>query len=244
MEMMNLNNQKQLTTDKQYYKIIIKGILPIAIYMIISFFGGTIIESFGVNLQETSITMKIIYSLILDLLIVIGVLLIFWKDLKKNWKDFKHNNQEYFNKYVKYWLIGVGVMAFSNIVITLITNSTSSNNQEAIMKIFEISPIYMFISAVIIAPLTEELVFRQSFRNIFKSNIIFILMSGLVFGSLHVVTSYEQITDLLYIIPYSSLGVAFAYILTKTNNVIVPMSFHFIHNGISMALEILMLILS
>lgn len=244
VEMIKLNKEKQLNTNNEYKDFFIKGVLPIFIYMTISLFGGDILTILGINVSAMSTNTKIIYSLILDLIILISILVIFRKDLKENWNDFKINNQKYFNKYFKYWLIGVGVMATSNLVITMITSSTSSNNQEAIMQIFKINPIYMFVSAVIIAPLTEELVFRLSFRNIIKSNFLFILMSGLIFGSMHVVMSLEQISDLLYIIPYSALGIAFAYMLTKSKNIIVPMSFHFIHNGIAMALEILMLILS
>ena len=232
--MIKLNNEKKLNN------IIFKGFLPIAIYFLVSLYGGIIPQLFKVDLKELSLNIRIIYASLLDIIIVCSLLIIFYEVLKINIKDFKKNNQKYFSKYVKYWLIGVGVMFTSNIIITLITNNTSSNNQEAIMEIFKVAPIYMFISAVIIAPLTEELVFRKSIQNIFENKIIFILVSGLVFGALHVIPTYTQIADLLYIIPYSALGIAFAYILSKTNNIIVPMSFHFIHNGIAMTLAILL----
>ena len=69
------------------------------------------------------------------------------------------------------------------------------------------------------------------------------MISGILFGSLHVVTSFENIVDLLYIIPYSAPGIAFAYMLTKYNNIFVSMGFHFMHNGILMALQFALLIL-
>lgn len=236
-----MNNKKKLNI------IIFKGLLPIAIYFLVSIFGGIILELFKVDLKELSLNVRVMYSSLLDIIIICSLLIIFYEDLIENLKDFKKNNQKYFSKYVKYWLIGIGVMATSNIIISLITNNTSSSNQETIMEIFKIAPIYMFISAVIIAPLTEELVFRKSIQNIFENKIIFILVSGIVFGSLHVIPSYmqyKQVTELLYIIPYSSLGIAFAYILSKTNNIIVPMSFHFIHNGIAITLAILVSFIS
>ena len=100
----------------------------------------------------------------------------------------------------------------------------------------------MFITAVILAPVIEELVFRQAFRNIITNNWLFIIISGLVFGSLHVITSYETPTDLLYLIPYSAPGIIFAYTLVKSKNIFVPMGLHFIHNGLLLSLQFVVLI--
>ena len=55
-------------------------------------------------------------------------------------------------------------------------------------------------------------------------------------------SNVNSIVDLLYLIPYSVPGCAFAYILTKTNNIFVPIGFHFLHNGVTMSLQILLLI--
>ena len=48
--------------------------------------------------------------------------------------------------------------------------------------------------------------------------------------------------DILYLIPYSALGISFAYILQKTDNIFVTIGLHFMHNGILMALQVLVLI--
>ena len=91
---------------------------------------------------------------------------------------------------------------------------------------------------LIYAPIIEELIFRRSIRNIIPINSLFILVSGLVFGGLHVVTGYTGPIDLLYLIPYCTPGFIFAYILTKTDNVLVSASIHFMHNGILVAIQI------
>jgi membrane protease YdiL (CAAX protease family) len=67
-------------------------------------------------------------------------------------------------------------------------------------------------------------------------------MSAFVFGGLHVFSSAETLIDLLYIIPYGAPGFVFAYMLSKTDNIFVPMGFHFMHNGILVALQILLLL--
>ena len=135
-------------------------------------------------------------------------------------------------------------MLISNSIIIYIFESGMSSNEEAIRDLFKISPLYIYFSSVIYAPIVEELTFRQGIRNIMDKNILFILVSGLLFGGLHVITDVNNLVDLLYIIPYSSLGIVFAYMLYKTDNIFVSMGFHFMHNGILIALQFLILIFS
>ena len=101
----------------------------------------------------------------------------------------------------------------------------------------------MVFSAIVFAPISEELVFRRSLKNIITSPTAFILTSGLIFGGLHVVSNINSWVDLLYLIPYSVHGLTFAYILSKTDNVLVSMGLHFMHNGIIISLEIFLLLL-
>jgi len=83
-------------------------------------------------------------------------------------------------------------------------------------------------------------IFRQSFRNLFQNKWLFIIISGLVFGGMHVFTGNNiSKLDLLYLIPYSAPGMAFAYMLYKTDNIFVSMGFHMLHNGIMIALQFL-----
>ena len=129
-------------------------------------------------------------------------------------------------------------------IMTFAGNGTMMpENEEIIRSNFQVAPIYMYLSSVVIAPLMEELVFRRGIRNIVPNNILFILISGLVFGSLHVIIGgFQTPLELLYIIPYSIPGFIFAYILTKTDNVLVTATIHTFHNGILMSLQFLMLL--
>ena len=63
-------------------------------------------------------------------------------------------------------------------------------------------------------------------------------VAGIVFGYLHVADA-SGLLQFLYIIPYSSLGVAFAVMYNKTNTVFTSISMHMFHN---LALTILSII--
>ena len=70
---------------------------------------------------------------------------------------------------------------------------------------------------------------------------IYILLSALIFGYLHV-TNSNSLYDFLYIIPYGALGAAFAYINVKTDNVYSSILVHFVHNSILTIFSIISLL--
>lgn len=127
-----------------------------------------------------------------------------------------------------------------NILINTFFHINTSSNQEEIIKTFDKAPIYTLILATIFAPILEELVFRLSIRKMFKNNTIFIIVSGLLFGLMHVIEA-NSIQELLFIIPYSIPGCIFAYTLIKSDNILVPIGLHFIHNSFMMIIQIILI---
>lgn len=215
------------------------------LYLIASSLPYDFIKLFGVNYNDLSIIARQIYLILYEASLTLIIVYIYRKDFIPNFKDFLKNNIKYFKKYIKYWFIMLGLMILSNAVITMFTTTMTSENQQAIVDTLGKAPIYTFIITVFIAPILEELVFRLSFKKIFKhTNILFIVFSGLFFGGMHVLGTLSNPIDLLFIIPYSIPGFIFAYIYSKSKNICIPMSLHFIHNGIMMSLQILLLLLA
>lgn len=227
---------------EKYLKNALLGLIAILGYFILPEFQGLLFHIFDINTALLSTEIKIIYSVIFDILLMAMIILIFYSQLKKDIADIKKNHQEYFKKYFKCYIIGIIVMMFSNLIISFISGGGMAGNQESINQLFDINPLYIYFSAVIFAPIVEELVFRRAIRNIIPGKYIFILASGLIFGGLHIMGNISAWYDILYLIPYSSLGIAFAYILYKTDNIFVSMGLHFMHNGILMALQFFLLI--
>ena len=115
-----------------------------------------------------------------------------------------------------------------------------ADNEKEVIETLHRFPLYTIITSTILAPILEESVFRLAIRKIIKNDYIFIIMSGLLFGILHV-SGADSIGQLLYIIPYSIPGAIFAYTLVKSNNICVPISLHFIHNTILMIAQIILI---
>ena len=94
-------------------------------------------------------------------------------------------------------------------------------------------PIYIsaFI-AILIAPLTEELMFRGFMKKFIKNDVLFVILSSLVFGGLHV-TVANSLSQVLFIIPYSILGLAFSLNYVKTRNIASNICLHSAWNSIA-----------
>ena len=219
------------------YKDIIIGILVFLGYLLLSKYADNILILLGFN--KLSTPLKLIVSIIYEILILLTVIFIYLKTIVNDFIDYKQNIKYYINNYLKYWFLNLGLMMITNIIIINITNINSSTNQEYITKLLGKYPLYTIVATILIAPLTEELIFRLNIRKIFKNNIIFIITSGLVFGALHL-TVATSIKELLFIIPYSIPGFIFAYTLTKSKNIFVPISLHTMHNTLMILLQLLL----
>lgn len=244
MYYMEMILMKKQTDKKNRWKLIGSGIFAFLVYLFFPYLEPIPFQLVGVDIRTVPMIVKTIYLMIFEILIATIIISIFKDKVERDFQDMKKNHKKYFSTYIKYWFITLGLMMISNAIIILINHGDIANNEETIRETFKLAPIYTFLSAVIYAPLTEELVFRQGIRNIFKNDTLFIIVSGLVFGSLHVIPTYKVPLDLLYLIPYSIPGWVFAYTLKKSDNIFVPMGIHFIHNGVLMSLQCLLFFLS
>ena len=199
-------------------------------------FKSIFISFFSNNLNNI---LKVIIFLISDL-IVIGILLIVYrktliKDFKSYFKDFLNNFEQSF----KYYIIGLAIMIISNLIIVVFINNQIASNEESVRSLIDIVPLYMIFSVSIYAPITEELIFRKGIREIFNNKYLYIISSGIIFASMHLASENLSLNTLLYIIPYSSLGITFAYTYYKTNNIFSTIMLHSFHNTMAIILYLI-----
>lgn len=228
---------------EKYFKTALYGILGIFLYFLLYSAESLPFHLLNVNLNALSNTIKIIYMTIYEIMMINIMILLYYNDLKTDYIDIKKNHQKYYHKYFKYYLIAFGIMMISNLIIILVLNKDMSTNETLIRETFKISPFYIYFSGIIFAPIVEEIVFRGCIKKIIPNKYIFVVVSGLLFGYVHISSNINHISDLLYLIPYSSLGCAFAYIYYKTNNIFSSMGLHFMHNGVLLSLQFLTLFL-
>ncbi len=139
-------------------------------------------------------------------------------------------------------MIAFGVILYlSSYLISLIYNNFGigeSNNQELIVRMVKINPIVVFFSVVILAPVSEELIFRKSIYNVSNNKIIYYVCSTFVFGLIHMTsTSTENISNwFLMLIPYCLSGLVLSLAYERTDNIYVSIIAHAINNLVAYSL--------
>ena len=201
------------------------GLIPIIISSILK-----------IDYQNMNAILKIIISFFNDLCLIFILIGIYHKTFFRDFKNYFETRDILENIFtsLKYWLLGLSIMVISNSIITIITNGTLAANEEAVRNLIDTHPLYMAFQLIIYAPLTEELIFRKSIREITNNKAIYILLTGLIFGGMHVISSLNTPLDLLYLIPYCSLGFTFAYLYHKTDNIFSTITAHTFHNTLAL----------
>ena len=182
------------------------------------------------NLDYNKIPIRIILSLFSDIILLLVLILIYRKELII----------ENIDTGIKCWLIGLFVMMVSNIILNIVFKAGGANNEKSVQQMIKSLPWLMIILVGFIGPIIEELVFRKGFRKAFKNKYLFIILSGTIFGAMHIISSNDPL-QILYLIPYSSLGIAFAISYEKTDTIFTPITLHILHNTILTTLSIIAL---
>ena len=191
-------------------------------------FGSKIITKFWMLI--------VFYVVILSLMI--GV---FYKQLIHDFKIFKSYFKEYFVLILKTWGKALVLIMITTIIIQIITNTTQANNQIALQNLFNSNPVFIAILAMFYAPIAEELMFRGVFRKFIKNKKLFVIVSGVVFGLMHVIDDSKTLAEFSYVFVYSILGIYLAGIYAKTNNLCTNIFMHFIQNTLSVIGMILLM---
>ncbi len=236
-----MNFEGKTLLDK--ISIIVRGIGLIVLYM----FAGALISAIlpHIPLFKYAIGRNILLILS-EVLIVAILIIVFYERFFKDLKDFKKNYKKYLKQVIPYWIVGLIIMAFANIIINTIINENGlAANEAANRSVLTSLPLYSILSMCIFAPISEELLFRASFKNAFSNIIWFCLFSGIFFAGMHVATGIESWSiasilknwkELLYFIPYGSMGIAFSYAFYKTDNIFSSISLHMLQNTMSVIL--------
>ena len=218
-----------MLSDKKK-KILLRSVLTFLIFYYTPYLQYLFVYLFRMDVTKISNHTSVILSTVTSFITMVLLFIIYRKDLIKEFKIFKKNIPENFDIGLKYWLSGLAVMVISNLILSIVLKSGGAANENAVQTMISAFPLLMIIDAGIIAPFNEELVFRKSIKDMIKNKYLFAFISFLLFGGAHVMQSGLSLVQLLYIIPYGSLGAAFALAYYESDTVFTSMFIHMIHN--------------
>ena len=190
--------------------------------------------------NNSSEELKIISSIII---VIFQILLYFFSYKDSIIKDIKNFKAKYILTALKEWIFLFITLIVLNAFIISIVGSQAANEttQRSIIAIY---PILSIFTTGILGPISEELVFRKSIREVISNPKTFIIISSIIFGSAHLLSGFldgsiiANPLQLLFIIPYSSMGIFFARGYIKTDNILTSTIMHIIHNTITILIII------
>ena len=173
-----------------------------------------------------------------EFILIVLALLLYKDDLKRDFKELKNNLGMYLKYCFKTWGLMLVAMYAIGIVIILITGEVNqSANQQMLQKL---PLLYLIPSALIMAPIVEETIFRFVFRKIIRDDTLFIILSGLCFGLLHVTVEANILSAFISSLSYIAMGLFLAHSYAKTNNMTTSMIIHCIQNTMACILMLFM----
>ena len=163
--------------------------------------------------------------LLLPLVFVSFILFfIYRKDLIKQFLDY---DKEDLFVTIKYWFYGLLLMYVVNILLLPFTNDiamTEAANRSILVKF----PFFAVTSMGIIAPFAEEICFRYSFRKVFTNKWVFVIVTSLLFGLVHI--NSFNLKEFLFILPYWIMGGALGLAYFNTKNIFSAIFMHMFNN--------------
>lgn len=214
----------------------IKAIINFVVVFFIYLLLNTLLASlFQNDLNSTSKLLSTTSYITIYLLSLTIFIFIFANKLIK---DFYHIKKEDIKIGFKYWILGITIMVISNIILMILLGDTTANENSNRLIIKNNLPFAIFAMSIY-APIVEESVFRLNLRNVFKNKYFYALISGLLFGSLHLIDEFINLTNplyLFYLIPYGIMGFVFALAYYETDNIFSSIIFHSIHNSLAILL--------
>lgn len=189
----------------------------IILYFILLLLSSFLPFSFAIN--------TLIVEIILFIISIICII--------KNKNQKKFNFLGYIKNIILYEIVMLLILLVFYYLYPILFNISlfnSSNEQSLESMPF----ILLCISSLILSPLIEETIFRMGFMEMTKNKWYFLVISSVVFGLLHSLGETSFINFLLYLVPYSLLGLVLAISYKKTNNVFIPIICHIIFNVINL----------
>lgn len=110
-------------------------------------------------------------------------------------------------------------------------------NTTAIYSIYSLDTIYTIFKTLIFAAVAEELLFKESIRSIIKPNVLYVLISSVIYAFVNIMYNDLSLTiTWLNMIPYLVFAILLNIIYVKNdNNICLVMMVKFFYNLIPLA---------
>ena len=229
---------------KEHIKNWAKLLIIILIFFNVGWIAATVLNLFGIS--DLNSAQLAVANLVLMTIISSFCLLLYHKELKEDWQKFREklgkNIATSFKLFGLFMIIKM-LAAIITVIVSLALNLDflQSENQELIESFAISAPLAVFVSAVILAPFLEEIIFRLGFRKITNNKYLYILTTGLIFGLMHIFpTDLDMAMALTQSIVFVAMGFTLSAMYWHRPNIWIVIIVHALNNLLSMIIIFLL----
>lgn len=222
---------KNISKDKKYN--LMRTIIVLLVYLLYQFVFMSISNMF----KETD---SVLINFIADVCFLAFILIIYKDKVESDISEYHKNyNTKKRILLTAGWVLIIFVAnILGSFTGSLIANLSKTENN---LALFSLPYIYTFFKTLIFSSIAEELVFKQSIRDVVDNNIVFILVSTVLYAVLNIAyTKLSGLSILANMIPYALFAIVsgILYIRHK-DNIYVVMTVKICYNLIPFAIMIL-----
>ncbi len=202
-----------------------KELLRILLAIIIFFYTSipvlAILRIIGLEITKSNYKMLVVYDFISSLVVAVFISALYYDVIINDLKKLKNKCNGKVSVYLKSIMIGFLLLLITKFVsayvVTIISNLfnieiTTADNQAIIEKMVKSMPLLITLSASLFAPISEEVLFRGGIRKLMNNLGVFVTVSGLIFGLMHVTDNIVFMLEILFI------GIIINYLINNKNN--------------------------
>ena len=143
-----------------------------------------------INFDMTRIHNLAIAEFFLSLVVFIIGFIIYKKEIKKDYKAI--DKKKIFIEVLRLLVCAYLIEIISGLVVMFIfsiigVEPTGSVNNNVAIELLKSAPVLIGVGTVLLAPAYEEIIMRLGLNTIFKNKKVFIAVSGIIFGVMHVI---------------------------------------------------------
>ena len=185
----------------------------IIIFLVVYFSPG-ILRVVHIKSKSVFLTIEILYYVSA----LLAAELVIYKERLKNFRCFK-KRKDYYWVLIELSFICCFII---QLVLTFICRFFSTGVTENQASIARMPLMSQLILGIIYAPVVEEVLFRYVIRRMIRREGVYIIVSGIVFGMVHILSSignHSGIEIVAYAFPHIGVGLHLAYVYASTNSI-------------------------
>lgn len=202
--------------------------LRMAIYLFVAFQASI----FFLTLSSAQDNNKIYFAIAMIIAVGIAIHGLFIAKRRQRVK-FRYDTVVWWRVLFSVLFIYLGVFSISVLFTHFEWTIVQQPNQDALNKLLTTYFLPMTFITAIVAPITEELTFREFLPHAFGPSYISFIISSLIFALLH------SPSGLIGLAMYGFLSAAFLYLRLTTNNIMIAIYVHMGYNVLTVLLGLL-----